>query len=85
MEEVEYALAVYQGIVKEVYAVEGWHPAGTTPYSTRRFDPDDLQSRWEFTGRVAPDEIHSRYLGRSVAHYFRVGNANPVMYVNLPS
>jgi uncharacterized protein len=84
MEEVELALAVYQGVVKEVYTVEQWHRAGTTPYATRSFEPEDLLARWEFTGRVAAEEIRSRYVGRSVAHHFRAGNANPVMYVNVP-
>jgi uncharacterized protein len=85
MEEVELALAVYHGVVREVYAVEEWHPAGTTPYSTRQFDPEDVESRWEFTGRVAPGEVRNRYLSRSVAHYFTAGNANPVKYVNIPT
>jgi hypothetical protein len=27
-----YAMGVYQGIVREVYQIEQWHPAGTLVY-----------------------------------------------------
>jgi hypothetical protein len=32
----KYAMAVYQGVVREVYRIDGWYPAGTTHYPTRR-------------------------------------------------
>ena len=30
-----YAFAVFEGVVREVYEIESWHPAATTPYVTR--------------------------------------------------
>jgi len=31
----EYALAIYEGVVLEVYEIEGWFPALSTPYEDR--------------------------------------------------
>jgi hypothetical protein len=78
-EEAELALAVYQGIVREVYRIERWHPAGTLPYRTR----DDVakyrgSGRWEFEGTIASD-VRDRYVGFSVGK----GWQNPVRYVNV--
>lgn len=76
-----YAFAVFEGLVREVYEFETWHRAGSTPYSTR--DATKLKlDRWEFTAQVAPDEIRSDYVGRSVASYFRKGQQTPTVYVN---
>lgn len=82
-EQAELALAIADGVVREVYAIERWHPAATTVYRAR--DPEKLKTegRWEFTGRVALEAIRSKYRGRCVAHYFRQGQANPVQYVNI--
>ena len=76
--KVEFAMALYQGVVLEVYRIEQWHPAGTFEYKTR--DSSDFKSsgRWEFSGSVAKD-IRDEYIG------FSVGKAgqNPIRYVNI--
>ncbi len=82
-DKVQYALAVSLGIVQEVYSVDSWHPAGSTAYETRAQQDVELDGRWEFSGRVAPDSIRSKYLEQSVAHYFPRGAANPITYVNI--
>jgi len=78
----QFALAVFEGVVREAYQIDAWHPAGTTsdnsPVHRGPLKPD----RWEFTGRVAPDKVRSRYRGGSVARYFRKGLQNPIVYVN---
>ena len=79
---VSFALAVASGVVKEVFSVKQWHPAGTTHYQTRPLRDVQVAGRWEFTGAVAPDSVRSKYVGRSVAHYFSRGASNPVLYVN---
>jgi hypothetical protein len=81
-EKAEIALAVNAGIVLEVFQIASWHPGGSTPYETRvlRYD---LDRRIEFVGEVAPDNLRMKYKGKSVAHYFRFGAANPIMYLNL--
>jgi len=74
----EYAMAVYQGIVREVYRVRQWYPAGTLEYQTR--DSSDFRNsgRWEFSGDVA-HEIRDEYVGFSVGK----GGQNPIRYVNV--
>ena len=76
-----FAMAVFDGTIREVYAIESWQPAGTATYTSRK--PADVRrpGRWEFIGRLAPDSMRSRYIDRSVASYFRHGNQNPARYV----
>ena len=80
-EHAHIALAVFEGRVIEVFEIQTWHPAGTTPYKTRRFD--DVSGRWEFVGCVAPAGVRDKYVGQSVADYFSYGAANPIQYVNV--
>ena len=82
-ERATYAFALFEGIVREVYEIEQWHPAGTLEYETRELDFDEIRrKRWEFEGYVAPDEIRNRYVGCSVAAYLPLGAQNPIRYVN---
>lgn len=71
-------MAVYQGVVQEVYRIKGWYPGGTLPYSTR--PPGDFadKRRWEFDGEIAWD-VRDEYVGR----YVGKGTQNPVRYVNI--
>ena len=58
-DKVEYALAVSNGMVKEVYEVHRWHAMGVLHYETRpcrhcgRPDSIGVPNRWEFSGKVA--------------------------------
>lgn len=79
---VQYALSVANGIVQGVYAVKSWHPAASTPYNTRSLSDVTYPGRWEFLGEPAPTAIQEKYLYKSVAHYFKKGSANPIMYLN---
>ena len=80
-----FAMAVYAGIIREVYCIESWHPAGTTSYITRNQVELVAQKnkRWEFVGHVASEMFRSRYIGRSVAHLFRTGQQSPIVGVEL--
>ena len=62
------ACPVADGIIREVYTVDGWHP--------------DLEEggRFEFTGRPSTWQEHRRYVDRSVRDLFRRGNQSPVTY-----
>ena len=72
-DKAELALAVYQGVVREVYRIRAWHPAGTLEYQTRSdLRPEDLGRRWEFEGEVAVD-VRDRYIER----LGRQGRAEP--------
>lgn len=78
-----YALAVFEGVVREVYAIEKWHRAGTLPYATRTAEEVNRPDRWEFSGQVAPERVRERYVNRSVESYFKHGQQSPVLYVNM--
>jgi len=78
-ERIEYAMAVYQGIVREVYRILEWLPAGTLKYETRDSTGFRSSGRWEFKGEVA-SEVRDRYMGFSVRRI--LGKArNPIRYV----
>jgi uncharacterized protein len=76
--KVEFAMALYQGIVLEVYRIKQWHPAGTLKYKTRDSSSFKNSGRWEFSGSIAKD-IREEYID------FLVGKAgqNPIRYVNV--
>jgi hypothetical protein len=76
-ERAEYGMAVYQGIVREVYRIQKWHRAGTLPYRTRDSNGFKSSGRWEFEGVVATD-IRDEYVGNSVG----MGGQNPIRYKN---
>jgi len=86
-EEVEYVFGVHNGLVRGVYIPHQWHPAGSTPYPTRKdelaiYGPDSSDSgRWEFTGRSAPQNIQEMYLGKSIRHLLGKGQQNPIKYL----
>lgn len=77
-----YALAVFEGVVREVYEIEAWHPGGTTTAQSAVHRPPFPSDRWEFTGRLASEPVRSRYRGGSVRKYLRKGLRSPIVYVN---
>ena len=76
----KFAFAIYEGIIQEVYSVLFWLKAGKT-LNTRN-EKEALKDRFEFIGNIAEPEIRNKYKYKSVEHYFKKGNANPIMYVN---
>lgn len=79
----KYALAVFRGIVREVYEIAAWVQGGSTMRSTD-FDGHhtEIPNRWEFVGKTATEDIRRRYVGRSTSDYMRDQAQNPVRYVN---
>ena len=80
-ERAKYAFAVFEGVVREVYEIQSWHPAATTPYATRDASQLTTNGRLEFIGHVA-EAVRDRYVDGSVAAQFRQGLQSPVVYVN---
>jgi uncharacterized protein len=79
----EYAMAVYKGIIREVFEIEKWQGADKRGYSTRRDLPSrDISQRKEFVGKVADDSIRKIFIGKDVSEYFIKGNRNPIYYIN---
>lgn len=73
-----FAMAVYDGLVREIYDIEQWHSGGTTPYTTRSKEEVNWPERWEFTGKVAGNEVRNRYYMKSVREHFPANMQNPV-------
>ncbi len=80
---IEYAFAVYQGVVREVYQIAAWVPGRSTMRHDDVANENEVDpNRWEFVGKVADQKIRTRYIGRSVSHYSKQGAQNPIKYVN---
>ena len=73
----QYAMAVYRGTIREVYEIDRWYPAGSTPYRFRVFTTNETDGRWEFTGTIAAN-VRGQYVGKNVGP----GGQNPIRYVN---
>lgn len=77
----KFACAVFESVVREVYQIEEWLPAGSVPYATRRPKDVEVHGRWEFVGQVAPPSIRDRYLNRSVAAHLAPKSRTAFTYV----
>lgn len=74
----QYALAVADSQVVEVYRIERWLPASEADNRFRQYDPDKYSNRIAFDGEIAPEEIREYYLGRDVSSLYKWGEADPV-------
>jgi len=81
-ENAKYAFSVADGTIHEVYKIESWLPAGTLKYNTRPRHDIEIAGRWEFSGKKADNDLQSKYIGKSIKHYFPRGASYPVTYVN---
>lgn len=80
---VDYALAVLEGVVREVYRITGWVAAGSTFNVRCNGKAVRRAGRWEFIGTLAEPEVRRRYVNRYVGHLFPAGAQNPISYVNV--
>lgn len=80
VEKVKYVLAVYDGIVQEVYSVTKWFEAYST-FNTVNYD-NDFSDRMEFVGTIADEKTRKKYLGKSVENHFSDNQQNPIKYIN---
>lgn len=86
VKQVEYAFAIYEGLVLEVYKIAGWFSAHTTynsiPVSEEIIKHDTIEGkRFEFVGQVADDSIRKKYVGKSVTSFYKKGEQNPIKYI----
>ena len=77
-EEAECAFSVFEGVVREVYTISEWLPAGST--FNLRSDGRGVKrpGRWEFVGAIAPDRLLNRYVNRYVGHLYSQGAQNSI-------
>ena len=78
LQDAEIVLAVVSGEVKEVYTVDSWMEASELNRETIPYDAEKEKGRIGFSGQVAPDDIRSKYIGKSVAGLYKRGEADPV-------
>ena len=77
----DYAIAVYKGLTLEAYQIKDWYPAGSTLMMKERgLKKRELENRHEFVGKIAPEYIRDRYVGKHVEAFFSPGNKNPIKY-----
>lgn len=81
VKKAKYALAVYYGMVLEVYEIAEWFPAFSTMMNQRFDNPDELKNRFEFVGKIASDEIRNKYKDKSVSGIYSKGEQNPIRYI----
>ena len=74
--DVKIALAIFDGVVKEVYAVDSWHKAGFLSMQT--MPTQYFDDRVEFVGKVAGQNIRNKYKGKSTSGLYQKGEANPI-------
>lgn len=82
-EEAELALAVFEGVVREVHRITRWLPAGSTFNSRWAGRAIRAAGRFEFVGVIASERVRRRYVDRWVGHLFAKGAQNPITYVNV--
>lgn len=81
--KVQYAFSVFEGVIREVYKINGWHPGGST-FNTRYSGIDvNRDGRWEFVGVLADDKLRKKYINHYVGDLFKINNQNPIFYVNV--
>ena len=66
VEQAEYALGVYQGVVKEVCKIHRWLPAGDIFRPTLP-DAETPEDRYGFTGEITEEAVRTRYIGKRIA------------------
>jgi len=86
--KIQYAFAVYDGIIQETYTIAGWFKGGTTTNESdmselgkkRKEQAKKLQiQRWEFVGKISK-KMRKKYQYKSVEHYWKSGAQNPIRY-----
>jgi len=82
-DQAQLALAVFEGVVREVYRITKWLPAGSTFNARRDGRGIEEPDRWEFVGVIADDRVRKRYTNRFVGHLFTQGAQNPISYANI--
>jgi hypothetical protein len=79
--QIQYAMAVYDNVIQEIYVINGWHLGGTHTYTTRPELNHNNHDRYEFTGERCKDEaIREKYIGKDVKEWFPHGFTGPFRY-----
>ncbi len=66
-EDTKYAISVYRGLTREVYEIVSWKATD--------------KNRWEFEGKLAPEQIREKYRYKSIKKLFERGAVNPIRFL----
>jgi uncharacterized protein len=78
-DKARYALAVYGGVIQEVYSIYEWFKSDSPEMIALVGRPDGDDGRWGFVGGVAPDDVRVKYVGKRLPDRF---HGNPIRYYN---
>ena len=78
----KYAFAIYDNVIQEVYAISEWLRAGETFTSREDLQGVSGSKKLEFVGKIADEEIRSKYLNKSVGGAFTPRARNVFTYCN---
>lgn len=79
-QKVDYAFSIFDGIVLEVYKVAEWLKACETFNEHTSPKLEDPNTRYEFVGNIAEDEVRNKYKGKSVKNLYVRGEQAPFKY-----
>lgn len=65
-DKAKYVITSYRGLVREVFEINSWQKA--------------TDGRWEFTGKIANENIRNKYINQSLKKFIIKGNQNPIKY-----
>ena len=80
LENYNYALAVVHKKVIEVYKIDKWQKSGIIPMKTRKTKTVD--HRVGFVGKVADENIRSRYINKDVSKLYKQGESSPIKTIS---
>jgi hypothetical protein len=76
--KLKYVLSEYRGLIVEVFEVDHWYQT-ERPYKSGR-KKGKMYLGYGFEGNVAPENIRSKYINKSIAHKKKRGASNPITY-----
>ncbi len=79
LDSIHFVLSEYRGLIVEVFQVDSWYPK-ERPYRLGAKKYGETYIGYGFNGIVAPSEIRSLYINKSIAHLKVQGNANVIRY-----
>ena len=84
--EAKFAYATFNGVVKDVYQIHCWVPAGTQEYFSRSLDPERLKNaRWEFVGKKASNKVRELYVGKNLERKRSYGDPFVLVGYDVPN
>lgn len=66
----QYALAIYDNVVLEVYEIVQWFQGGRITFNSVFEGEWKDEKRYEFVGRIANEEVRNRYKNKSVKELY---------------